>query len=183
MELLRSINEEMKAAEEMERLEEAGLIKKAMGKVAGAVGMKGTAANLQAQGEADQQIKQLKIAFNQFAGQMGKKMNAATVDDLASFFKSKNLPVAGELGKRGTPLGQVGKEAINKAFATAVQGGAKRQMRQAAPGTAAQPQQSQPQQQAQAAQPQQGGKLGNIAKALAGLTPSAQNSLIAALQS
>lgn len=178
MELLRSINAEIAEKEELKNLEEAGLLKKGLGKVAGAVGMKGTAANLQAQGEADQKVKQMKIAFNQFAGQMGKKMNDATAGDLASFLKSKNLPVVNTLKRLGNrPLSEVDKNLINQAFNVAIKGGAKRQLRQqTSQGAMGQPAQQQTQ------QPQQG-KLGNIAKALATLSPSDKNSLIAALQS
>ena len=176
MKLLQEIHSEVVKRDEVKQLDEAGLIKKGLGKVAGAVGMKGTAANLQAQGEAAQKVKQLKIAFNQFAGQMGKSLKNASANDLTTFLKSKNLPISDAIKKMGNqPLNQVDKNTINQAFQVAIQGGAKRQVRQQAQ-QAGQPQQPQ--------QPQAvGGKVSNIAKALAQLSPSAKNSLIAALQS
>lgn len=173
MSLLQEIHSDLKTQEDLKSLEEAGLIKKGLGKAASAIGMKGTAANLQARGEADQKIKQLKIAFQQFAGQMGKKMNDASANDLATFLKSKNLPVAEEIRRMGnSPLNQIDKQAINKAFQVAIQGGAKRALRQQV-GQSGQPQQTS----------QQQGVGGKIQQFISSLTPVQKNSLIAALQS
>jgi len=174
MKLLQDINE---AAKEQEQLDElfTGVGRKMAGKALSAVGAKGAGANLQARGETAQQAKKLKVGFQQFAGQMGKALNAATVDDLATFIKSKNLPfVANALGnvQKTTPLKDVPTQALDAVFQAALAGGTKRAARAQTP--------AQPQNQAAAPKAAGGGAIQQFIKSL---TPSQKNSFIAALQS
>lgn len=170
-------------------LEEAGLIKRTMGKIASKFGAKETGANLQAKGEMEQKVKQLQISLSQFAGQMGKSTKTMSVGDVSKFFQSKTLPILPALKKlnQETPFNKMSGGDKANIFKYAIQKGARQDVQRQAVAQGGgtpqqQAQQKKSQEQGQTAQGSQG-KLGNIAKVLATLDPSTQNSLIAALQS
>lgn len=70
-------------------------------KAAGAIGMKGTAAELGGKAEVGDEANQLKVALRGYAGKTGKNVKQLDAQDLAAFLQQKGYPTTALNGVSG----------------------------------------------------------------------------------